>query len=197
MGGLPFLLPLMLQEGLAFTSVQSGLLTCPVAIAMILFRPLVTGLLRRYGFKKVLLVNTSMIGMITMSFALVDSQTPIWVIAMIVTIYGGFATIQYGTMNNIVYVDVGQKLISKCTSIVTTMQQLTNGLGIAIAALILRFFWQEHGYMSHINISAFYNTFLVMGLLSVFPCLVYLRFNAEDGNIVSGHNQSVQKSLAS
>lgn len=63
MGGLPFLLPLLYQLGLGLPAWQSGLLMMPTAAAAMGMKLLSTGVLRRYGYRQVLIVNTVMIGL--------------------------------------------------------------------------------------------------------------------------------------
>src|SRR5205085_6532737 len=60
-GGMPFLLPLLYQLGLGLPAWQSGLLMMPTAAAAMVMKVVATRLLRRFGFRQVLVVNTVLI----------------------------------------------------------------------------------------------------------------------------------------
>ena len=57
-GGMPFLLPLLFQVGLGYSPVQSGLLILPQSVASMSLRMTMPRLLRRFGYRRVLLSNT-------------------------------------------------------------------------------------------------------------------------------------------
>src|ERR1700678_1953271 len=56
-GGVPFLLPLLYQVGLGFTPIQSGLLVMPQAIASMGMKTIMPRILRRIGYRGVLISN--------------------------------------------------------------------------------------------------------------------------------------------
>ena len=72
-GGLPFLLPLLYQLGLGLPAWQSGLLMMPAAIAAMGMKFFSARVLRRFGFRQVLVVNTVMSGLTICLFSLVDA----------------------------------------------------------------------------------------------------------------------------
>ena len=61
-GGLPFLLPLLYQVGLGFTPIQSGLMIMPQALAAMSLKLTLPHILKRFGYRRVLIVNTVMLG---------------------------------------------------------------------------------------------------------------------------------------
>src|SRR6201987_721846 len=63
-GGVPFLLPLLYQVGLGFTPIQSGLMLMPQALAAISVNWVILRLLARYGYRRVLVTNTIILGML-------------------------------------------------------------------------------------------------------------------------------------
>jgi hypothetical protein len=68
-GGIPFLLPLLYQVGLGFTPIQSGLLMMPQAIAAISLKMAMPRILRRFGYRGVLISNTIILGILIALFA--------------------------------------------------------------------------------------------------------------------------------
>ena len=56
-GAMPFLLPLMLQLSFGYSPLQSGLVTFASAAGALAMKPAAQPLLRRFGFRTVLIVN--------------------------------------------------------------------------------------------------------------------------------------------
>ncbi len=108
-GGLPFLLPLLYQVGLGFTPIQSGLMIMPQALAAISFKFTLPVILKRFGYRQVLIANTVMLGVMLMLFSTIDVGTPAWLIALQAFAYGFFTSTQYTSMNTLAYADVNQR----------------------------------------------------------------------------------------
>jgi len=62
LGAVPFLLPLVLQEGLGMSAFESGLITCASAIGGLFMRTLASRTLHRWGFRTVLMYNAAFSG---------------------------------------------------------------------------------------------------------------------------------------
>jgi hypothetical protein len=81
-GGVPFLLPLLCQVGLGFTPIQSGLLVMPQAIAAMSMKAIMLRLLRKVGYRGVLISNTLTLGALLMILATIGLGTPVWGIVL-------------------------------------------------------------------------------------------------------------------
>ena len=81
-GGIPFLLPLLYQVGLGYTAVQSAFLLMPQSIAAMGVRTAMPRILGRFGYRRVLLANTVLIGLAIALFATVGAGTPVAVIVL-------------------------------------------------------------------------------------------------------------------
>src|SRR6202021_1468469 len=68
-GGIPFLFPLLYQVGLGFTPIESGLLMMPQAIAAMSLKVTMPRILRRLGYRGVLVSNTVILGLLIACFA--------------------------------------------------------------------------------------------------------------------------------
>src|ERR1700690_2655802 len=139
-GGVPFLLPLLYQVGLGFTPIQSGLLIMPQAIAAMSTKFLLPRILNRIGYRGVLVSNTIVLGLLLLLFATIGSHTPVWVIVIQAFCYGAFTSLQYTSMNTLVYADVTEEETSSASSIASTMQQMSISFGVASAGLATAFF---------------------------------------------------------
>ena len=140
LGGIPFLFPLLYQIGLGFSPIQSGLLVLPQAIASIGLKTFMPAILARLGYRNVLVGNTIIVGLLIMSFATVGAETPIWRIVVQAFILGFFTSMQYTSMNTLVYADVSGPQTSGASTIAATGQQLAISFGVAGASLIAALF---------------------------------------------------------
>jgi EmrB/QacA subfamily drug resistance transporter len=120
-GGVPFLLPLLYQVGLGFTPIQSGLLVMPQALAAMSMKVIMPRLLRSIGYRGVLISNTVILGVLLMVFATIGLRTPVWAIVLQAFFYGAFTSLQYTSMNTLVYADItevpSQAPCSRCRSV--------------------------------------------------------------------------------
>ena len=135
-GGLPFLLPLLYQLGLGLPPWESGLLMMPAAAAAMGMKFLSTRILRRYGFRRVLIVNTVMVGVTICMFALVDAGHAAAGDRSLRAGQGFFNSLQFSSINAMAYADIAQTDSSMATSIASTMQQMSLSFGLACGSLI-------------------------------------------------------------
>lgn len=185
-GGVPFLLPLLYQVGLGYTPVQSGLLIMPQALAAMSLKMVMVWLIRRVGYRAVLISNTIIIGVLLGLFATIGVHTPIWFIVLLAFCYGAFTSLQYTSMNTLTYADIPDEDASMASSIASTAQQLSISFGVAIAGLTTAVFVPASASL-HANamISGIHRAFLLLGILTVFSTLVFRTLKAGDGGDVS------------
>src|SRR5271169_4251555 len=139
-GGIPFLFPLLYQVGLGFTPIQSGLLMMPQAIAAMSLKVTMPKILARFGYRAVLISNTLIIGLFILLFATIGKGTAVWLIVAEVFCYGFFTSLQYTSMNTLVYADISEKQESSASSIASTAQQMAISFGVASASLVTALF---------------------------------------------------------
>ncbi|MGB6755118.1 MAG: DHA2 family efflux MFS transporter permease subunit [Xanthobacteraceae bacterium] len=190
-GGVPFLLPLLYQVGLGFSPVQSGLLIMPQALAAMSTKFLMPKILERVGFRSVLISNTIILGVLLMLFATVGTGTPLWVIVLQAFCYGAFTSLQYTSMNTLVYADIPDDRASNASSIASTMQQMSVSFGVAVAGLTTTFFIpvsssSDSGEMIH----GLHEAFLFLGGFTVLSTIVFSKVKSDDGA-----NETRQKDL--
>jgi len=94
-GGIPFLLPLLYQVGLGYTAIQSGLLIMPQAMAAMSLKLILSKILKRFGYRRVLMTNTLMLGALIMLFATIGVGTAAWLIVVMAFCYGFLSSLQY------------------------------------------------------------------------------------------------------
>jgi MFS family permease len=186
-GGVPFLLPLLYQVGLGFTPIQSGLLVMPQAIAAMSMKTIMPRLLSRVGYRGVLISNTVILGVLLMVFATIGIRTPVWVIVLQAFLYGAFTSLQYTSMNTLVYADITEKDTSSASSIASTMQQMSISFGVAAAGLTTAFFIPSNHSNPTEMILGIHKALIALGMLTVVSAIVFRSLKSEDGDDVSQH----------
>jgi EmrB/QacA subfamily drug resistance transporter len=187
-GGIPFLFPLLYQVGLGFTPVQSGLLMMPQAIAAMSLKPVMARILTRLGYRNVLVANTLLLGSMIISFATIGMQTPIPLIVLQVFCFGLFTSMQYTSMNTLVYADVNSEQSSGASTIASTVQQLSISFGVATASLIAAAFVPDRFHTDSVQmIHGIHLAFLVLGAMTILSTIVFIRLKSDDGGAVSQH----------
>lgn len=189
LGGIPFLFPLLYQIGLGFSPIQSGLLVLPQAVASIGLKTFMPAILARLGYRSVLVGNTIVVGLMILTFAGVGAHTPIWQIVVQAFVLGFFTSMQYTSMNTLVYADVSASQTSGASTIAATGQQLAISFGVAGAGLIAAIFVPESAH-SHPDtlIHGVQQSFLALGILTVVSSVVFLELRKDDGEAISQHD---------
>jgi len=187
-GGIPFLFPLLYQVGMEFTPIQSGFLLMPQAIAAMSLKPAMPTILARVGYRSVLISNTVIIGVLIILFATIGTHTPVWLIVVQTFCFGFFTSLQYTSMNTLVYADVTEDQTSSASTIASTMQQMAISFGVASASLATAFFIPDRFHSSAPEmIHGIHQAFLVLGALTVFSTIIFSDLKSGDGDNVSQH----------
>jgi EmrB/QacA subfamily drug resistance transporter len=187
LGGVPFLLPLLYQVGLGFTPIQSGLLVMPQAIASMSMKAIMPRILRRIGYRVVLISNTLILGLLLMVFATIGLHTPVWAIVLEAFCYGAFTSLQYTSMNTLVFADIADQDTSSASSIASTAQQMSISFGVASAGLATAFFVPSTHSDPAAMIHGIHKGLVALGTLTIFSTIVFLSLRSGDGEGVSLH----------
>lgn len=188
MGGMPFLLPLLYQVGLGYSPLQSGLLIMPQSLAAMWLKTKVESILTRFGYRRILLSNTVIIGLLMGLFATIHVGTPAWLILLQSSAYGFFSSLQYTCMNTLVYADVEESDMSMASTIVSTAQQLALSFGVASASLVTAFFLPETSKSAPREmIHGMHQAFLVLGAFTICSALAFRSLKSSDGDVISHH----------
>jgi EmrB/QacA subfamily drug resistance transporter len=136
-GAGPFLLALLFQLGFGLSAFQAGLLTFTSAAGALLMKTAAPPILRQFGFRRVLMVNTVLTAVVIMAHALIRPDMPqIAIIGLLFT--GGFLrSLQFTSLGTLAFADVPQSLMSRASSVLSMSAQLAQALGVAFAAMLL------------------------------------------------------------
>ena len=189
-GGLPFLLPLLYQIGLGFSPIQAGLLIMPQPLAAMSLKFTMPRVLRRFGYRNILLINTLLVGAFIVLFATIGPSTPVWLIAAQAFCFGYFSSLQYTSMNTLVYADLSEADTSMGSSIASTLQQMSMSFGVATASLAAAVFLRDRFHADAAEmISGIHRALVALGIFTVGSALVFRELRPEDGANVSRHEE--------
>lgn len=186
LGSVPLLLPLLYQLGLGWPAWQSGLLLIPMAASAMGMKVLAPRLLARQGYRRVLIVNTLLIGVTIGLFSQVGVDTPLLVVALLGAAQGAFNSLQFSSMNSMAYADVEAANASAASSIASTLQQMSMSFGLALGTLLTAWFLGDRAQADEPAVtSAIHATFLALGALTMLSAWTFSTLHPKDGEAVS------------
>ena len=184
-GATPFLLPLMLQLGFGLNPLQSGLITFVSAAGAMFMKTLAASILRRFGFRRVLIVNALVASALLAGYGLFRADTPHLFMSAVLLIAGCFRSLQFTSLNAIAYADVEPAQMGQASSLAGMMQQLSLSVGVAIGGYAL----QLGSALSGVPETASTNftiAFAVVGACSALSFWSMWRLPADAGHEMAG-----------
>ena len=149
-------------------------------------------ILRRFGFRQVLIVNTVMSGVTICLFSLVTPATPLAMIVLLGLAQGFFNSLQFSSINGMAYADIAPTESSMATSIASTCQQMSLSFGLACGSLIAAWYLGDLPQTQQAAVTtALHLTFLTVGGLTMLSSLSFWTLRAGDGDNVSRGKQAV------
>jgi len=186
-GALPFLLPLMLQIGLGFSALHSGVVLLASGVVAFFTKTRTTAMLRRWGFRRVLLWNGLMCALALAACALfVLPRWNLLGIGAVVSLAGFFRAVQFNALTALAYADLPPAKVAAATTLNTMGWQLAIMLGISLSALAVQWSTRLGGRAEPAG-ADFSLAFVAVAL---FACAALPRYRAlprRAGEELSGH----------
>jgi MFS family permease len=179
-GALPFLLPLMLQVGFGMTPFQSGLITFATALGAMSMKMAAATVLRRFGFRSVLVANAVISSAFLAAIAAFTQATPAAIMVLVLLVGGFFRSLQFTSINTIAYAEIDSRRISRATALVSVGQQLSLSSGVAIGALAVELTFQFKGE-AELSAADFPPAFLMVAAISAVSALIFTRLSPDAG----------------
>ena len=168
---MPFLIPLMLQVAFGFEPFVTGLLMIPTVLGSLASKPIIRQIIQRFGYRKVLLVNTLLVGACIASFALSSADTPIWLRALHFFIFGMLNSLQFVSMNTLTLKDLPQQDASSGNSFLSMIMMVSMSIGVALAGALVNVF-SAYFDAAHIT-SAFHATLICLGCINIITAAIF------------------------
>jgi EmrB/QacA subfamily drug resistance transporter len=186
-GALPFLLPLLLQIGLGFSAIESGLVLLASGAVAFVTKTCTAGILRRYGFRRVLVWNGAFCAVALATCGFFTGTWGALFIAATVSAGGFFRSIQFNALAAVAYADLPPEKIATATALNTTFQQLAVMTGISISVVIVELS-TRFGHRAQPTAIDFSMAFAVLSLVALAAVPFCLRLRPESGAELSGHD---------
>ena len=182
--GMPLMVPLLLQLSMGYSPFHAGMMMLPVALAAMTVKRLVTTLITRVGYRRVLVVNTMLLGLIMASFALASPDHPWWVLSLQLTCFGAVNSLQFTSMNTLTLKDLDPNHASSGNALLSMVQMLAIGMGVASAGGVLAAFTGLFGSATSAQtLNAFHATFVCMGLMTLASASIFWQLTPGDSRV--------------
>lgn len=181
---LPFLLPLLFQVGFGLSPVDAGLLVLAVFAGNLAMKPFTTAIMQRFGFRNVLLVNGVIGVMSILACALFTADTPFALIATVLFVGGLSRSMQFTCYNSIGFADVPKARMSEASALFSMFFQLAMGMGVTVAALLLRASMSVQGHDLQAQVGDFRIAFVGVAVLGFLALIDVIRLPKDAGESV-------------
>jgi len=185
-GALPFLLAMLLQLVFGLNPFASGLITFTSAIGALTMKFTVGPIVRRFGFRSVLIGNGIISALILMSYAMFRPGLPKSIMIGTLLAGGFFRSLQFTSLNTVAYADISPPMMSGATTFSSMAQQFFLSLGVTVAALVLHISLTMRGSTT-LDANDFGAAFVVIGVLTLASTLFFVPLEHHAGAEVSGH----------
>jgi EmrB/QacA subfamily drug resistance transporter len=187
---LPFLLPLMFQIAFGLNAFQSGLYLLALFAGDLSMKVIVIQVLRRFGFRRILIVNGVITAASMALCATLSPATPIVLIICILFFHGAFRSMQFTCMTTLAYAEIPPGGMSRANGFLSAVMQLSMGMGVAVGAITLRLVAHAHGHSAAVpQLRDFHLAILLVATLALGPVFNSLGLSPDAGATTSGHRQ--------
>ncbi|ODN42080.1 MFS transporter [Piscirickettsia litoralis] len=176
----PFILPLLLQINFGYSAFVSGMLILPYGLGLISAKFLIKPLLKRFGYRQLLLINPCVIAVISLAFACLNPSSPKLLIIFLCFLGGMACSVQFSSMQTLNYIDIQAQEKSKATSLASLSQQLAVNLGVCFTAFSLGYF--NTGPQTTISLHAFHSSFTLLALIAASSTIIFQMLKKSDGS---------------
>mgnify|MGYP006201113069 FL=1 len=179
----PFLLVLMFQLCFGLSPLHAGLLTLAGGAGAFLMKLLAVRVVRRFGIRRTLTGNALLTGLTLGACASFTSDTPYWVIVLMLFASAVIRSLQFSTLGALTYADVPAALSSRASSLSAMTVQLSMSLSVGLAASLLGVLMNLRGHATPVTSDVAW-VMLLCGLACMASALVFRRLAADAGNAV-------------
>ncbi|MCE0766206.1 MFS transporter [Pseudonocardia kujensis] len=134
----PFLLPLLFQVGFGWSAAQAGAVVIALFVGNVAIKPATTPMMRRFGIRTVLLASIAVGAACLVAMAFLQPTTPLPLLLALLLVSGIARSTGFTAYNSVAFADVEPERMNHANTLLSTLQELGAGLGVAVAALLVR-----------------------------------------------------------
>lgn len=182
----PFLLPLLFQVGFGLSPIDAGMMILAYFLGNLGMKTVTTPTLRRFGFRRVLVINGLIASASIMACAAISPRTPQALVIALMLIAGLSRSMQFTALNTLAFADVAASQRSSAATLSSMLQQVAMLFGVAVAAAILNLSRIARDRTA-LDLVDFRSAFLVIGAIGLVASFRFLALSHAAGAEVSGH----------
>jgi EmrB/QacA subfamily drug resistance transporter len=187
---LPFLLPLMFQIAFGLNAFQSGLYLLALFAGDLTMKAFVIQALRRFGFRRLLIVNGIITAGTMALCALLSPTTATMLVIAILFFHGAARSMEFTCLTTLAYAEIPPEKMSRANGFLSAVMQLSLGMGVAIGAITLRLVAHARGHSAATpQLRDFHLAVLIMAFVALGPVFDSLSLPPNAGAGTSGHRQ--------
>jgi len=187
---LPFLLPLMFQIVFGLSAFHSGLYLLALFAGDLSMKAFVIQVLRRFGFRRILIVNGVITSTSMVLCAMLSPGTPAALIVLILFLHGACRSMEFTCMTTLAYAEIPSEKMSRANGFLSAVMQLSMGVGIAVGAITLRLVAHARGHSGAApELRDFHLAILFIAVLSLGPVINSIGLPHDAGATTSGHRR--------
>ena len=181
----PYLLPLGLQLGFGLSAAAAGAMMLPYFLGNVAMKSVSSPILRRFGFRQVLLIDGVIAMGLVGALGLLTPQTPFAVTVMVLVVAGASRSMLFTAINTMAFVDVSNAERPHAATLTSISQLLGQTLGITFSALLLAGAQLTHAGASlgAADFRIAFTGICILGLLSLLP---FVTLSSQAGHEVIG-----------
>lgn len=185
MGANPFLLAMLLQVAFGMSAFAAGTMTFVSAVGALAMKTTAPPILRRFGFRTVLLVNAVIVGAGFAVISLFRPEWPHWVIMVVLGVSGFFRSLQFSSLNGLAYAEIETEEMSRAATTSSMVQQLVQSIGIGLSASLLHLLMTLQGE-TRLTAEVVGPAFAIAGAFTMVSMLWFWRLPADAGDEMNG-----------
>ncbi|WP_433503537.1 MFS transporter [Pseudonocardia halophobica] len=135
---IPFLLPLLFQVGFGWSAAEAGAVVIALFVGNVAIKPATTPMMRRFGIRTVLLASIAVGAACLGGMAFLQPTTPLPLLVALLLVSGIARSTGFTTYNSVAFSDVEAGRMNHANTLLSTLQELGAGLGVAVGALLVR-----------------------------------------------------------
>ena len=150
-----------------------------------------TPVLRRFGFRNVLLTNGLLTALTILICAALTSHTPRALIIGALFLHGVSRSMQFTSLTTLAFADIPKPSLSSATTFFSMVTQMSMGMGVAVGAVALRLaalLSRNRGIAP--TVKDFHIAFVLIALMALIAVVDCVTLDVNAGAEVSGHRAS-------
>ena len=187
---LNFILPLMFQSALGLSPFVTGILLLAMSGGDIVVKLMTRQLLRRWGFRDVILYSTIVYAVTVAACVFFTSATPLWLIFAILAVNGMTRSASFSAIVSFSFTDVPQEEMSGASVLNSIILQVCGAASISVGAIMLNASSAFSPVAKALTMSDYRVALWGSALICIASIPSFLKIGPTAGAAVSGHLHS-------